>query len=130
MDVTQATLIKTINGKNGQVFTLMGGRRIPLAECNVKIRIYEEKREIPTLGRNAQVKTYHAALTLCKDINKKVDLSDVNVGYFEIQTDIEVGYSKFEKILLDKLAAVELNNIDVWTFEIIDVAMIEQLLKQ
>ncbi len=100
-----------------------------LSSCSLEIRIYEDATEIPTLGRNAQVKTYHAALAVCEDINDKVDVSDLDTGYFEIQADIETGYNQLERVLLDKLAAVELNNLDEWVFDIVDKKMIKRLLE-
>ncbi len=127
--MTQMTLIKTLQGNNGEIFILKGGRRMLLSSCSLEIRIYEDATEIPTLGRNAQVKTYHAALTVCEDINDKVDVSDLDTGYFEIQTDIETRYNQIERVLLDKLAAVELINLDEWTFDIIDMKMIKRLLE-
>ena len=122
------TMIKELEGKSSKLFMLRGGRRLPLSDCDLKIKIYEDKKELATLGRTANVKTYHAALAICSDINKKVDVNDIDIGLFEIQTDIETGYEKCERILLDQLAVVELNGLFEWTFEIIDAKMIKKLL--
>lgn len=122
------TLVKTLEGANSKLFTLRGGNRIPLSECKLTIQIYEDKVEIPTLGGTGQKKTYHAALAICSDINDKVDVRDIDKGYFEIVTDLETGYHKQERVLLDQIAAVEFDSIGEWTFEILDIKTIRHLL--
>lgn len=122
------TLIKELEGTNSKLFMLKGGKRCPLSDCEFRIRIYEDKREIPTLGGVAQSRSYRAALAICSDINSKIDVRDIDRGYFEIQTDIETGYNEHKSILLDQIAAVDLNGIGEWTFEIIDTEMIKRLL--
>ena len=122
------TLLKELEGKDSKLFILRGGSRLPLSDCSLKIRIYEDRTELATLGGNAKVKTYHAAIAICSDINKRVDVNDIDKGYFEIQTSIETGYNQRERVLLDQLAAVELDSLFEWTFEIIDKKMIKKLL--
>lgn len=123
------TLIKELEGANGKLFMLKGGKRLALSDCKLKIRIYEEKKEIPTLGGIGRTKSYYAALAICRDINDRVDVRDIDRGYFEIETDIGTGYHKCERVLLDQLAAVEFDSIGEWTFEILDIKTIIHLLR-
>lgn len=126
--MNRTTLIKTIEGRNSRIFILRNGRRLLLSECGLEIKIYEDEKDIVTIGGSGLSKKYHAAIAVCGDINGKVDISDLDIGYLEIQTDIETGYNEYERILLDKIAVVELSNIGEWKFDILDTKTVKRLL--
>lgn len=126
--MNRTTLIKTIEGQNSRIFILRNGRRLLLSECGLEIKIYEDEKDIVTTGGSGLFKKYHAAIAVCGDINDKVDISDLDIGYLEIQTDIETGYNEYERILLDKIAVVELSNIGEWKFDILDTKTVKRLL--
>lgn len=43
------TLIKTLDTDKGEVFTVVGGRRILLAKCHSRIEIYEHSQNVGML---------------------------------------------------------------------------------
>lgn len=126
--MNRTTLIKTIEGRNSRIFILRNGRRSQLSECGLEIKIYEDEKDVVTIGGSGLFKKYHAAIAVCGDINDKIDISDLDIGYLEIQTDIETGYNEYERILLDKIAVVELSNIGEWKFDILDTKTVKRLL--
>ena len=43
-------LIKTLNLQNGKLYEIIQGDRYLLANCDIKLEIYEERYNVPTLG--------------------------------------------------------------------------------
>ena len=81
----KTTLIKTIIGTDSIIFIMRNGRREKLSDCGLKICIYEDSIDVPTLGGIGKVKTYRAAAVICSDINKNVDVGTLDACYLRFR---------------------------------------------
>jgi hypothetical protein len=115
------TLIKTLNGENGELFAVTDGRRFMIARCRPKIELYEYAQEIKILGaRPGAVKTHHSAIVLCPEPETvgSIDADYLSaVSRFELVCDVRRGDGKFERTTFDNLIPDEIDLDGDWVFE-------------
>lgn len=113
-------LVKTLLWENGQLFYILSGRRILLAECEPEIRIYEHTERIDAIGGYG-VKSYHAALVLCghPQFTRSIDAAFLRkIECYDLSADIQRQDGIFENYLFHALQPVEIDPDGEWTFSL------------
>lgn len=112
-------LLKTIHCEQGELYTIIDGRRILLARCRPKLEILQQESQIPAVGRDYKVKKLHAVLALCADMDftRQVDSGFLQtVTRFELTADIQRTDGIFEALQFDHLMPDELELGGEWEF--------------
>lgn len=125
------TLIRTIDTENGKLYTISNGRRLPLADCTVKIQIYESRTNIPVLGKGSGVKKLYASLFVCGDIEGVREITAEflkTVSRFEATADILRQDGIFERVYFDNIQPTEINLDGEWEFEISDIETVKKFM--
>lgn len=126
-------IIKTIDFENGELYGIIGGRRVLLARCVPKAEVYEYITEIPLLGQQGyKVKERHAGLVICPepDTTRTVNADFLRaVTRFELSADVQRKDGIFETMRFDELVPKEIDLDEDWIFEIPEQAgIIKKLL--
>ena len=115
-------LIKTISCEKGELYNIVGDKRLLLARCEPKLEIYEHSQSIPILGkRSYDVKRLHAVLVLCgePELTRAVDEEYLErITRFEFVADIQRSDGVFESMKFDNILPVEIWLDGDWTFEV------------
>ena len=115
------TLIRTLSGQNGELYSIGESRRIKLASCVPIIEIYEHSQTVNLLGtQNYKVKSHHSSIVICADREMP---RDIDIGFlktvtrFEFVGDFQRQDGVFERIRFDNLTPIELDLDGDWTFD-------------
>ena len=114
-------LLKTIQGENGELFALIDGNRILLANCKPSFELFEECVSVPILGTSYKVKSYKFVIVLCDDL---AYTREVSIDYFrkvkgfDLVVDIQRTDGVFEVIKLNNIIPTEIELDGQWRFEV------------
>jgi len=117
------TLIKTLTGENGELYAVTEGRRIRIANCLPKIKIYEKSQNVKALGtQRYKLKSIHIGIVICasRETTRDISLEFLQtVSRFELIGDFQKEDGIFERIKFDNITPNEMNLDDDWEFEVI-----------
>lgn len=117
------TLIKTLFGERGELYTVADGRRVLLARCCPKIEIYQHSQRVNSIGvHGCNVKSRHVGVVICaeREMTRETSLDFLErVSRFEFLGDFQREDGIFERIRFDNIVPDELNLDDDWTFEVV-----------
>lgn len=115
-------LVKTITCENGNLYSVIDGRRILLATCSPRIEITEQSANVKSIGVHGfNVKKNYITLVLCNTpgLTKELDMDFWNkVTGFGIEADIQRTDGIFEKMYFDNAVPKEINLDGDWVFEV------------
>lgn len=128
--MTQKRLVKRIPFENGNLYGIVDGKRLLLAECKPEAEIYESVTEIRTIGsRGYPVKRHLAGLVLCptpvaveftEELFQRISCFDLSADYLR-----EDGI--FESVCFNNLIPHEIDLDGDWEFEIPDYSLLIKL---
>lgn len=125
-------LIQTLLFENGELYGIVRGRRILLAQCDPKVEIYEHSTDVPMPGmQRYRVKKRQTGMVLCPspDTTRQIDEGFLRaVTRFEVFADIQREDGIFEKIRFDNLIPNEIDLDGDWKFEVGENEIIKRLL--
>lgn len=114
-------LLKTIQGENGELFALVDGNRVLLANCKSRFELFEERVDVPILGTSCKVKSYKFVIVLCDELDYT---REVSIDYlrkvrgFDLTTDIQRTDRVFEVVKLNNIIPTEIELDGQWSFEV------------
>jgi hypothetical protein len=127
------TLIKTLYGENGELYTTAKGRRILLTRVVPKFELYEHTTSVPVLGKIGYgVKTRRFTLVICPGENttRAVDADFLrSVSRFDLVVDMQREDGIFERMKFDGLIPQEIDLDGDWVFESDNADMVKKLLE-
>lgn len=124
-------LIKTVNLQNGKLYEIIGGDRFLLANCGIKLEIYEERYNVPMLG-GCGVKKQRVQLSICDNLDptRPIEVESLNnVQGFNIQAEYRRTDGVFETMKFYNITPLDIELGGKWLFEVKDMELIEKLLK-
>ncbi len=127
-------LIKTIQLEHGELYGIVGGRRILLAKCEPRAEILEHSTNVPILGAQSyQVKKRHIGIVLCPSPDTAGEIDETYlqaVTHFELSADLQRTDGIFENVLFDTLIPREIDLDGDWTFGLPErTELLKKLLK-
>lgn len=115
-------LIKTVELKNCELYGTVGESRYLLAKCKAEIEIYEESRNIPTLGkRGCNIRKRHFSIILCEDpgAGLNVDIEFLkNVGCFDLVGNVLRKDGIYERMIFNNIDPVDIDLDGDWRFDV------------
>jgi hypothetical protein len=127
------TLIKTLYGESGDLYTTVKGRRVMLARVVPEFKIYEHTTSVPVLGKVGYgVKTRRFTLVICpgEDTTRSVDAGFLRgVSRFDLTAEIQREDGIFERLTFDNLYPQEIELYGDWVFESEDAGMVKKLME-
>lgn len=115
-------IIKTIHLEQGELYGIIGGRRILLAKCNPRVEIMEHSTSVPMLGAQSyQIKRRHIGIVLCPSPDTAREIDEVflqTVTRFELSADMQRTNGIFENLIFDVLIPREIDLDGDWIFEV------------
>ena len=123
------TLIKTIQGKSGEIYGLTKGRRIPVAKCAFEIEVYKRETNTPILG----VVGYEVKVRYDAEVNGDMTDGDpkllTEIPFFEIKGDLQRSDGTYEVFYFEHIQNLEIDTLnDTWSFNISDKETIKKLI--
>lgn len=119
-DRMERHLIKTVNLQNGKLYEIIGGDRFLLANCDIKLEIYEEWYNVPVLG-GCGVKKHKVQLSICDnlDATRPIDVESLNnVQGFNIQAEYRRTDGVFETMRFYNITPLDIELGGKWVFEV------------
>ena len=117
-------LLRTVPLENGELYGIVGSRRILLANCQPKVEVYEHSTRVTSIGRHSyDVKSNHAVLVLCPDpeTTREVNAEFLQtVSQFDLRAEIQREDGVFEVIMFENLYPNEIELGGDWEFELTD----------
>lgn len=113
-------LVLTLPCEHGELFYVMDGRRVLLANCTPIIEIYEHTAYMKALG-GCGTKHYHAALVLCgePEFTRTTDEDFIKrIDRFDLSVDIQRKDGVFELIRFTDIQPHDINLDGEWIFEL------------
>ncbi|MGN1383635.1 MAG: hypothetical protein ACI4W2_12555 [Eubacterium sp.] len=121
--MVKKTLVKTWNINDGAVYSVIGPQRFKLADCNVRIEYYIEKKDTPKmLGSTPKYVKRHIYLTVCDTESFTREIDDEylqNVSSFDLTADIQRPDGQYERLYMNNAELLEVDeDFGTWTFEV------------
>ncbi len=113
-------LVLTLPCERGELFYIISGRRVLLANCTPVIKIYERTTPVQTVG-SFGVKSIHAALALCgtPEFTRPVDVAFIkNIDGFDLSADIQCKNGSFEVFHFRNIQPQSIELEGEWVFEL------------
>lgn len=110
------TLLNTLACEKGDLLKIGQGRRTLFAKCKPEIKIYEERRKVPT---GCVEKSIKLIIELRDDINftsADVEKALQTVERFELTADIMRDDGMIERFYFHNVSLNEINADDEWKF--------------
>lgn len=122
-------IIKTIPAKNGELFAVSAGQRLPLAHFDGRVEIVETTRLVPILGMVQKgVKTIRASFIVCGDLDyqREEGAAGMHSGMV-YEASAEIGP---ERVWLAGLRFRDSDPIkNELVFEIADLELVQKLIR-
>lgn len=116
------TLLNTLSGEKGELFTIGQGRRVVFAHCKPLISIYENTTQIPVLGKNSYAKkSMRFVAALCKDTeftSGTVEDTMQKAERYELSVDLMRNDGIVERFFFHNISLVEISPAGGWEFDV------------
>ena len=110
-------LTDTIETINGQLYSLVNGKRCLISKADVSIECYEEHTEVNVMGANkCTIKKAFYKLVLCDDIDYEFNPK----AAYDIVCDYLREDGIYKRLYLNKLVPVEVTD-RMWVFTCMDI---------
>lgn len=128
---TQTKLIKTIDGRECEIYAVSHHRRLKVGKAEVNIEIYENSTVVPTLGtNNIRRKITYFSVAVCPSPEMEKSITDEvlqGLTAFDLSMILPDKRGIYVPFSLYGVCSAELN-ADRWVFEITDPETVRQLL--
>lgn len=112
-------LIKTLDTQNTKIYIEKHNNRYLLAECNAKIDIYRQDKNVNIMSSTkVHYIKYYMAIVLCGDVIYKQNITDdyfTDITGYEIVTEV-LRESNSESIVLKNIDKIETDTENDWKF--------------
>ena len=112
-------LIKTLDTQNTKIYIEKHNNRYLLAECNAKIDIYRQDKNVNIMSSTkVHYIKYYMAIVLCGDVIYKQNITDdyfTDITGYEIATEV-LRESNSESIVLKNIDKIETDTENDWKF--------------
>lgn len=115
------TLLNTLFGEKGDLFTIGHGRRVLFAHCKPQINIFEKSTQVSVLGGGHGIKSMRFTIALCGDMEFTSDAVEEalqKVERYELTADLLRNDGIVERFYFHNISLMEINPAGEWEFEL------------
>lgn len=128
------TLLNTLFGEKGELFTIGQGRRVVFAHCKPQISIYERTTQVPIMGnQGCKKKSMRFTVALCENtefICNSVEETLQKTERYELTADLLRKDGIVERFYFHNISLVEINPDGGWEFDLdVTEEQMQKLLK-
>lgn len=124
-------LVKTIEGRDCEVFAIHHHDRIPVGKADPTVAVYEDNTEVPALGRNSiRHKKAFFSIVICPDPEMETGMTEEmlrGLTAFDLQMWLPCRDDTYAAFMVYGVADVDLAP-DRWEFRINDKETLAKLL--